>query len=127
MFVHQVVDHSAGRFIQIGIDVRSGFDRLDIADQQYLCFVRRKQEALYIAVEVADLPAMAAVGIHHPQLVTAAFCREECDFIASVDPYAVQFRAGGMSKLFPSAAVDVHDHQFPVRFVLGYIHIRNSV
>ena len=125
VFVHEVVDYTAGSLVEVGIDVRSLLAVLHVADEEDLFLVGREEESVDALLVVAYLPGVAAVGLHDPQLRVAALAREVGNLFAAVNPHGVALRLGGAGNLFLVLSVDVHHEELAVALVLLHILVGN--
>ena len=127
VLVHKVVDDHAGGEGEVGF---LGFDGMVLRhfhDKQHLLLVGREEEVGHIGVGMGNLPTPSAVGVHLPELVTAALGGEEDDVSASVDVDCPTLAPGAGGKLARCAVVEVEGVEHGVALVLLYTIIGDGI
>ncbi len=127
MFVHKVVDHAACGFWQVGIDIFCVAAVFHGSDHNHALFIGREQEALDAVFNCADGLAVAAVGVHNPQLHLAVDGVHECYLAASVDPHVARFTLGSLGQTFHVCAVKVHHIEVEIALVLLHAFVAHAV
>ncbi len=127
VLVHEIVDDAARCLRQIGISVGSRLAGLHLLDEEHLFAVGREGEPFNVFLQMGYLRHAAPIGVDAPYLGAARLVAQEGDLLAAVDPLRVALLRVGDGELFFSGAVDVHDKQLSVGFILRDAHVGDRI